>query len=366
MGYLQRKELYRQHEEKRGKPLIVYVTSIRQNIRVQMLDDSISTIIEQINCIPSEQREVDFLIVSNGGDPITALRIITILRERFDKVSVIVPYVAFSAATILALGANEIIMHPYSNLGPVDPQISITKSNELGQPSQLQFGSEDIRNYIEFIRSDVGITDQAQLITAFNSLATEIGSLSIGSSKRSQQLSLSLSKKMLETHLSDKSKASSIAQSLNTSYYHHGYTVGRKEAQEMGLNIVFPPKELEDIMWAIWLDFCDEMKCSQPFELTSEIMNNPTAYQVLSQVPIVQIPANIPPQIIDKYIDLVAQQNIQIIKQNPIELSLPIMAIESLQCAYVYNNRINIVYWRNSNMALAFNAISSTKGWEKI
>ncbi|MDR2943560.1 MAG: hypothetical protein LBU81_00460, partial [Methanosarcinales archaeon] len=76
-----------------------------------------------------------------------ALRIITILRERFEHISVVVPYVAFSAATILALGADEIIMHPYSNLGPVDPQLSIIKPNEYGQQAQLQFSSEDIRNY---------------------------------------------------------------------------------------------------------------------------------------------------------------------------------------------------------------------------
>jgi hypothetical protein len=47
------------------------------------------------------------LVVSNGGDPITVARIIGLLRERFSKVSVLLPYVAFSAATLVALGAME-------------------------------------------------------------------------------------------------------------------------------------------------------------------------------------------------------------------------------------------------------------------
>ena len=35
----------------------------------------------------------------------------------------LVPYYAFSAGTLIAVGANEIFMHPTASLGPVDPQI---------------------------------------------------------------------------------------------------------------------------------------------------------------------------------------------------------------------------------------------------
>ena len=86
MGYQERKLLYQAHEEKRQRPLIAYVTSIRQNMPSQMASDAITTIIEQINLIPQEKNEVDFLIISNGGDPIVALRVITILRERFSRI----------------------------------------------------------------------------------------------------------------------------------------------------------------------------------------------------------------------------------------------------------------------------------------
>lgn len=107
MGLEKRKELYRKIEEKRKKPLIVYVTSIRAGIQVSMDSDVIPFIIKQVQKIPKDVKEVDFLIISNGGDPITSLRIVSILRERFSKISVLVPYVAYSAATILSLGADE-------------------------------------------------------------------------------------------------------------------------------------------------------------------------------------------------------------------------------------------------------------------
>ena len=366
MGYSKRKELYRLHEETRKRPLITYVTSIRSGMQSQMASDAISTIVEQIHQIPEDKKEIDFLIISNGGDPIVALRIINALRERFQHISVIVPYVAFSAATILALGADEIVMHPYSNLGPVDPQLSVVKPDESGAPAQLQFGSEDIRNYIEFIRTDVGITDQAHLISAFNSLATAVGPLPIGSSKRGQQLSLSLSTKMLEAHLQDPSKAASIAEALNTSYYHHGYAVSRKEAKDIGLNIVSPDKKLEEIMWSIWLNFCDEMKCDKAFDPISEIMNNPEARQILSKTPVVALPANTPVEVGQNIITQVAQQYAQIFEQAPIEIACPAASIESLRKASVFNSRLNVVYWRDVNMMLAYNITAYTKGWEPI
>jgi hypothetical protein len=331
-----------------------------------MASDSIDEIINQINLIPLESKDVDFLIVSNGGDPIVALRIITLLRERFTHISVLVPYVAFSAATILALGADEIVMHPYSNLGPVDPQLSVARPNGIGLQSQVQFSSEDIRNYIEFIRADVGITDQEYLMSAFSSLAAEVGSIPIGSAKRSQQLSQSLSTKLLATHMDDKSKAESIAKALNTSYYHHGYAVGRKEAQSIGLNIEFPEKEVEDVMWAIWYDFCNEMKCNQAFDPISEIMNNPEAKQVLSSVPIISLPVNTPLPIAQNIMAQMAQQNAQLVQQSPIEILQLLAAIESSKTAYTISNKLNAVYWRDANMSVAVNITPYSSGWETI
>jgi ClpP class serine protease len=124
MGYKERKKMFDSIKAKRKRPLITYVTSIRPGMSCMMAGDAIRPIIDQLSLIPEEEKKVDFLIISNGGDPITSMRIMGLLRERFDEVTVLLPYVAYSAATILSLGADEILMHPYSNLGPVDPQMT--------------------------------------------------------------------------------------------------------------------------------------------------------------------------------------------------------------------------------------------------
>ncbi|MDR1039951.1 MAG: hypothetical protein LBR80_07250 [Deltaproteobacteria bacterium] len=269
MGYAERQKLFLECEALRGKPLIAYVTSTRPKAGGSMAEDAILPIIEQVKAV-SEGSDIDFLIISNGGDALSALRIVDILRERFERISVLVAHVAFSSATLLALGADEIVMHPYSNLGPVDPQISVTKVNKKGQREHFSFTSEDIRHYLDFLRSDVGITDQAFLSSAFLSLADVIGPLALGTSKRAQQPSFSLSVKMLETHMEgDKERAVSIAKALTSKYFDHGYAVSRKEAEELGLNIAKQNPDLESIMWDIWVDYCNEMKCDRAFDRRS-------------------------------------------------------------------------------------------------
>ena len=339
--YNERIKLYEEVERIRKRPLITYVTSIRSNMSGIMAGDSISQIIQQIELISSESNEVDFLIISNGGDPITSLRIISLLRERFKKVSVLLPYVAYSAATVLALGADEIVMHPYSNLGPVDPQLTVSHSNEKGVQERLQFSSEDLTNYVDFLKSDVGITDQEHLVSAIQPLLRDVGSLPIGSAKRGQQLSLTLSEKMLALHIKDTNKAKTIARALNSSYYHHGYAVGRKEAKDIGLTVTSPSLDLEKVLWEIWKDYCDEMKCDVPFDAVNEVMSDPTANSMISNIKVVDLPANTPPDVAHQIIVQIAQQT-PLTTRSSINKSAMIASVESKKLSKAFYNRINV------------------------
>lgn len=347
MSFSERLKYYNQIQTLRSHPLITYVTSIRPNSSANMASDVISLIIEQINAIPKNKTEVDFLIISNGGDPIVSSRIISLLRERFSKIHVLVPFVAYSAATVLALGADDIIMHPYSNLGPVDPQLTVIK-NDKGQRTNSSFSSEDLRNYVDYIKDDIGITDQEQLMIAFTSLSNEVGALNIGKAKRSQQLMITLSERMLETHMKDHNKAASISKQLNSSYYHHGYAVSRSEAKKIGLTIKEPDEQLERLLWNIWMDFSSEMKCDVPFDPISEIMRDPSSMQkamnFVPNIPGMPInPTNVPSI---TTINLIA-------------------AIESIDIQYTISNKHNILYWRDVSGNMIVNDTVSTEGWIK-
>jgi len=206
MAYNERKKILEKIEQLRGRPLVAYVTSLRQNLNAQMSSDVIPEITKQLLVIPKETRDLDFLIVSHGGDALVSWRVISLLREQFTKVAALVPYCAYSAATLLVLGADEILMHPFSNLGPVDPQLMRRKRlpRKEGQESEfetIQFGADDIRHYLQFVKQDVGLTDQEQLQKSFEQLANEIGTIPIGVAKRASNFALMIGERILSPYI---------------------------------------------------------------------------------------------------------------------------------------------------------------------
>lgn len=57
------------------------------------------------------------------------MRLVRSAQARCRRLTVIVPDQAKSAATLLALGAHQILMGPTSDLGPVDPQFQLGEND---------------------------------------------------------------------------------------------------------------------------------------------------------------------------------------------------------------------------------------------
>lgn len=66
---------------------------------------------------------LDIVLHSPGGIPEATASIVRYLREKYSDIRVFVPLAAMSAATMLALAANRIVMGKHSQLGPIDPQL---------------------------------------------------------------------------------------------------------------------------------------------------------------------------------------------------------------------------------------------------
>lgn len=129
MDITNRIKTYQAIEEYRSRPLITYATSTRAGVPGVISSDTVREFIDQINEI-DEGESIDILLHSAGGDALSAWKLMSVIRERFRDVSVLVPFMSFSAATIFSLGANEIVMHPYASLGPIDPQISVATQGD--------------------------------------------------------------------------------------------------------------------------------------------------------------------------------------------------------------------------------------------
>jgi len=213
----ERLAVYRDIEAYRQKPLIVYATSTRPNISAMMASDAVRHLIDQLDAIPDEQ-EVDVLIHSSGGDALAAWKLMSVLRERLQRVSVLVPYMAFSAATLFALGADEIVMHPHASLGPIDPQITVA----VKDGAERHFSYEDVGAFIRFLVEEVRISDQAFTGPLIDRLFTAVDPLNVGAAKRASELSTSVGERLLRMHMIDQAgreAAKQIAESLNKSFF---------------------------------------------------------------------------------------------------------------------------------------------------
>ena len=63
-----------------------------------------------------KQKQIMLFVKSDGGAGKASLRIVHLLRKYADQVTVLVPLNCVSAATMIALGANEIRMGPLAYL----------------------------------------------------------------------------------------------------------------------------------------------------------------------------------------------------------------------------------------------------------
>lgn len=301
MALAERLALYRKVEARRKRPLIVYVTSSRVNASGDMSGDAVPEVLDQLQRLPAGTKELDLLIVSNGGDPTVAWRIVSLIRERATKFSALVPQAAYSAATLIVLGADEVVMHPNGNLGPTDPQIRVQRrSAKDGSTENVNFGSEDLMAFLNFSRDQVGLKDPQHLVSVYSKFCDEVTAMGVGVSARSALLSVSLGERLLRLHMigaEEERKAGEISQKLTKDYLHHGYPVNRSEAKAIGLKIAQPDEDLEDLLWKIWCDISEELKLREPHFPLTVLADNPACQPLFEPVPVIQLPANLPPAI---------------------------------------------------------------------
>lgn len=123
--YNLRRGCYSDIENERGRPLLVYAVKYPEapaDAPIQLGLDDVDGFTDLLSAV-GDADEVDILIHSPGGVAEATERIVSLLRNRFTNVCFLVPHSAYSAATMLALSGNEIILHPSATLGPIDPQI---------------------------------------------------------------------------------------------------------------------------------------------------------------------------------------------------------------------------------------------------
>jgi hypothetical protein len=365
MGFTERKALYQDLERIRGCPVISYVTSGRPNSIGNIAQDAIRQFIKQLELFDEKPKNIDLLINSFGGDGLTSWRLITMLREylgKKGKITCLVPYYAFSAATLIAVGCDEIFLHPMASLGPVDPQITVNKKD-----GPQQFAYEDVSAYTSFLKEEAGITEQKEKVELLSQLVNQIDPSVIGAAKRASMQSITMAEKLLRLHMdgSDAPNAKIIAQKLSKNYFSHGHAVSKSEAKDLGLKISDSDPNIEKIIWNIYKDFEVEMKMCEIFDPTAEYLSNPASAFLLDPPPIVNIPANTPPQMAQQVWTNILQS--VALQQGPvIDFELKHVAIESYKHSETFITRGKIIGSRLPDLNYRIGTPKLSAGWEEV
>lgn len=302
VAYTDRIKLIQQIEELRNSKVICYLTSIRPNFSAQMSDDAVRVMFNQMLLLPERPvKKLDIFLCSNGGSGTVPWRLISLFREFALEVAVLLPYRAYSAATLLALGADEIVMHPFAEMGPIDPTVSNDFNPVEAGGRRIGISVEDVKAYIAFIKTTVGIQHEDELIRAIEILAQKVHPLALGNVERFLSQSRMIAGKILRTHMTDeasKHTIDEIVENLASKLYFHGHPINRKEARkELGLKVVeSPPPALETAMWQLYEDFEAELENRKTFDPMGALFG---AYPEPQQVQLVpgqpSMPCILPP-----------------------------------------------------------------------
>lgn len=275
----ERKRLIKQLEDERGSKIISYFTADRQNLGTQMGSDTIPFFFEHLQSIKKVEK-IDLFLYTRGGHTLTPNRIVHLLREFCERLVVLVPFRVHSAGTTLSLGADEIVMGPMGELGPVDPSVA-NIFNPLVDEKDPKKGNipisvEDVSAYMTLIR-EKGISDPNVFSTALKALTDKVHPLALGNVHRQYLLIRTLSKRLLELHMKgeeNKEKIEKIVEILSEKLYFHGYEISRHEAKEIiGLNVSYPPEKVEKLMWKLYMEYQDALLPGEEFDFNRLLGN---------------------------------------------------------------------------------------------
>jgi hypothetical protein len=191
------------------------------------------------------QEKICLFLKSDGGDGKASLRIINLLREHTKKLIVFVSGECSSAATIMALGADEIQMGPLAFLSAVDTSLTHELSPVDVNNSLVSVSQDELTRVLKLWK------ESSKEDNPYTNLYAHIHPLVFGALDRASSLSIKLCTDILSYHMSDKVKAAEISRKLNSDYPSHNYPILRKEAKDIGLNVKVLDKELNDLLFEL-------------------------------------------------------------------------------------------------------------------
>lgn len=227
----QRQTLIKTINQKYGHLLICFVCGRSAPIN---REDTLGFVDLLHNVAPNQ--DLDLLLHTPGCDVDAAEKLINLVHTRVGtgKLRVIIPDFAKSAGTLMALGANKIVMSDSSELGPIDPQIAL----DDGQGNRI---NHSVLCYLDAYKthSDALRIDPNDVVAQMMLAKLHPATIRMFESVRDRARSFAEDQLKRWMFQSTSGNFSKIAADLmdTTRWQSHGQMISWQDAQQIGLEV---------------------------------------------------------------------------------------------------------------------------------
>lgn len=231
-----------------GGPLIAYWN----NPRGSVCPNDVIALYEILERL-GHHETIYLFIKSAGGNGQVSLRLVSLLRQHCRKLVALIPLECASAATMMALGADQILMGPTAFLTAVDTSLYHALSPIDRDNDRVSVSLDELTRVIRLWRSQQGDSTE----NPYKHLYSYVHPLVIGAVDRAESLSIMLCRELLSYHIADEKTADQIATTLNSKYPSHSYPILLSEAKKIGLNVAPIQPDINRLLLGLNRLYCE-------------------------------------------------------------------------------------------------------------
>ncbi|MGJ7562313.1 SDH family Clp fold serine proteinase [Variovorax sp. GB1R11] len=197
---------------------------------------------------------VDLLLHTKGGDMDAAEKLSSMVREVVgtSDLTVVIPDYAKSSGTLIALGADQLMMSDSSELGPIDPQIVVEDPEGKRMASSLISYLDAYDSHAKRLRQDPSDAVARLMLEKFD--PTKLHQLQMA-----RERVLRIAEKQLQEGMFRKPPLGNFTgiprKLIDVAHYaSHGQMIGYRECKGLGLRVDYraPGDELWDLFWQLY------------------------------------------------------------------------------------------------------------------
>jgi len=184
------------------------------------------------------RRKLLLVIHSNGGAVDSSYKIARLLRRKFEDITIFIPNVAASGATLITLTGNKIVMGEMANLTPIDIQLSYN-----GIRVSVNSITQSLRRLEDYFKDK--LPEEAPY--PYRAMAEKIDPLMLEEwSDYSEEIWVYLMEILRGAGYTDEKKRIDLAIKIIFSKYPHDFVITRERAKQYGIKALsHKPKDID-------------------------------------------------------------------------------------------------------------------------